>query len=329
MVKSKKTESSNTSNTVVIQKEMGLSHFQCPLLKSMNYTMWSIRIKTILEANGLWEQIEPSEDTEIDVKKNKAATAYLFQALTEDIMMQVANCKTAKEVWDALKTQHVGVDRVQKACMQTLMKEFELLQMNDDETIDSFTAKINKTITKANELGTTLETSNLVRKLLNSLPDKFIQIVASIEQNTDLDTVSMDKIIGKLKAYEERIKNRRGSLVNDQDKLLFTHHDKNSRRGEHFRNHGQGNFYPRQGNKNYPDKGKRHKSGRTDYTPQRNDGEHSAMDRKDKSQVTCYRCQKIGHYAYECPTKKHEETALVMKTDEEEPTLLMCLVDKN
>ncbi|KAD4981919.1 hypothetical protein E3N88_18590 [Mikania micrantha] len=52
--------------------------FQCLMLKSMNYTVWAMRMKTILEANGLWEMIEPTVNTVEDVKKDKAATAYLF-----------------------------------------------------------------------------------------------------------------------------------------------------------------------------------------------------------------------------------------------------------
>ena len=110
-----------------------LAHFQCPVLTSTNYPVWAIRFKTILEANGLWEVIEPG--TETDVKRNKAAMAYLFQALPEDLVLQVASCKTAKEVWDALKTRYVGDDRVQKARLQTLKSEFEMLQMNEEDTM--------------------------------------------------------------------------------------------------------------------------------------------------------------------------------------------------
>ena len=75
---------------IVIQKEgSSLSQFQCPILKPTNYTVWAIRIKTILEANGLWETIEPAENTQPDVKKDKAAIAYLFQAIPEDVVLQV------------------------------------------------------------------------------------------------------------------------------------------------------------------------------------------------------------------------------------------------
>nr|GEW05047.1 zinc finger, CCHC-type [Tanacetum cinerariifolium] len=77
--------------------------------------------------------------------------------------------------------------------------------------------------TKAKELGKTLDESLLVRKLLDSTPDRFIQIVASIEQTNDLDDITLDEIVGKLKAFEERIKLRKEGQVESQENLLFAH----------------------------------------------------------------------------------------------------------
>ncbi|XP_022031951.1 uncharacterized protein LOC110933016 [Helianthus annuus] len=192
---------------IIIQKEgSSLSQFQCPILKPTSYTVWAICIKTILEASGLWETIEPAENTQSDVKKDKLVIAYLFQAIPEDVMLQVANCKTAKEIWEILKTRHVGVDRVQKARWNTLMSEFELMQMKEDDTVDSFFAKINSVVTRASELGTTLSQPTLVRKLLNVVPDKFTQIVAYMEQYSDLETMSLEEAVGRLKTYEERLR---------------------------------------------------------------------------------------------------------------------------
>nr|GFB89543.1 zinc finger, CCHC-type [Tanacetum cinerariifolium] len=87
---------------------------------------------------------------------------------------------------------------------------FNTLQMKDDDTVDAFTAKLNGYATKAKELGKTLDELLLVRKLLDSTPDRFIQIVASIKQTSDLDDITLDEITGKLKAFEERIKLRKG-----------------------------------------------------------------------------------------------------------------------
>ncbi|GKC13133.1 zinc finger, CCHC-type containing protein [Tanacetum coccineum] len=109
--------------------------FQCPILKPSNYSLWAIRMQIILEANGLWEMIEPNEKTQADNKKDKTAIAFLYQALPEEQLLQITKHKTAKTIWDALKTRHIGEERVQQARLQTLKSEFEMLHMKEDETI--------------------------------------------------------------------------------------------------------------------------------------------------------------------------------------------------
>ncbi|GKC76000.1 zinc finger, CCHC-type containing protein [Tanacetum coccineum] len=206
-------------------------------MKNTNYTVWAIQIKVILEAHGLWEAIETKDNTEVDTKKDKATIAFLYQALTEDVILQVAGCETAKELWDSLKTRHVGEEKVQQARLQSLMIGFNTLQMKDEDTVDAFTAKLNSYATKARELGKTLDESLLVRKLLDATPDRFIQIVASIEQTSDLDDISLDEITGKLKAFEERIKLRKGGQVESQENLLFVHGE-HSGKGRRFNKRG-------------------------------------------------------------------------------------------
>nr|GFB88015.1 zinc finger, CCHC-type [Tanacetum cinerariifolium] len=218
-----------------------MTQYQCPKLKVTNYTVWAIQIKVILEAHDLWEAIEPKENTQVDNKKDKATTDFLYQALTEDVILQVASCKTAKELWESLKKRHVGEEKVQQERLQSLMIRFNTLQMKDDDTVDAFTAKLNGYATKAKELGKTLDESLLVRKLLDSTPDRFIQIVASIEQTSDLDDITLDEIIGKLKAFEERIKLQKGGQVESQDNLLFAQGE-HSRKGRRFKRRGRSKF---------------------------------------------------------------------------------------
>nr|GEX47481.1 zinc finger, CCHC-type [Tanacetum cinerariifolium] len=81
-----------------------------------------------------------------------------------------------------------------------------MLHMKEDETIDTFTGKLTTLVNKAASLGHTIEDSVVVRKLLNAVPEKFLQIVASIEQYSDLDEMSVEEAIGRLKTFEERIK---------------------------------------------------------------------------------------------------------------------------
>nr|GEV09259.1 zinc finger, CCHC-type [Tanacetum cinerariifolium] len=165
----------DTTSTSTPQKPVTpIAQYQCPKLKNTNYTVWAIQIKVILEAHDLWEAIEPKEGTKVDNKKDKATTTFLYQALTEDVIVQVAGCETTKELWESLKTRHVGEEKVRQARLQSLMIEFNTLQMKEDDTVDAFTAKLNGYATKARELGKTLDESVLVQKLLDSTPDRFV-----------------------------------------------------------------------------------------------------------------------------------------------------------
>ncbi|GKD68270.1 hypothetical protein Tco_1322360 [Tanacetum coccineum] len=112
------------------------------------------------------------------------------EALPEEQLLQITKHKTAKAIWDALKTRHIGEERVQQARLQTLKSDFEMLHMKEDETIDTFTAKLTT--------------------LVHDPRDRYLQIVASIEQYSDLSEMTLEEAIGRLKTYEERIKYKRG-----------------------------------------------------------------------------------------------------------------------
>ncbi|XP_047326574.1 uncharacterized protein LOC124930265 [Impatiens glandulifera] len=85
------------------QQNNGIFHY--PQLTHTNYISWVIRVQAMMEDQGVWEAVESVEGTKIDVRLDKKARSHLLQALPEDLLMQVANKKTAKEVWDCLKTR--------------------------------------------------------------------------------------------------------------------------------------------------------------------------------------------------------------------------------
>nr|GFA61809.1 zinc finger, CCHC-type [Tanacetum cinerariifolium] len=140
--------------------------------------------------------------------------------------------KTTKAIWNALKTRHIGQERVQQARLQTLKFEFEMLHMKEDETIYAFTTKLTTLVNKAASLGHTMEDETLVRKLLNAIPNRYLQIVTSIEQYSDLSGMTLEEAIGRLKTYKERIKYK-GKQVDNQDRLLFTRYEEQGRRRDH------------------------------------------------------------------------------------------------
>ncbi|XP_021971361.1 uncharacterized protein LOC110866523 [Helianthus annuus] len=213
---------------------------QCPVLSSTNYTVWAIRMRVIFNVHGVWEQIEPG--TGVDAKKNNIAIALMFQAILEEQILQVGNLKTAKEMLDVLKTRHLGADRIREARLQTLMAEFEKLKMKDQSAIDEFANKLSGYASRAASLGSVIEETKLVKKFLNGLPKRFIHMVASIEQVVDLKTIRYDDIVGRLKAYEEGIKDEEDTQSGNLNQLLFTKSDEKAKEKEHRCEHcGCGN----------------------------------------------------------------------------------------
>ncbi|GKE25866.1 zinc finger, CCHC-type containing protein, partial [Tanacetum coccineum] len=237
--------------------------------------------------------IEPKLTTEADTKKDKTAIAYIYQSLPEDQLLLISKYKTAKAVWDALKTRHVGVNRV-----------------------DGY-------ITTAASVGLAYEDSTLVRKLLNAVPDRFLQIVASIEQYSDLDEMSVDEAIGRLKTFEERLKSKKEIRVDSQESLMFTRHEG---QGKPFRERGRGRFNQSRGQEN-----NRFRSERKNWESSQNNfkketDSNSNKFTHDKSKVLCFKCKEYGHFANKCPSKKEEQSNLI--EEDLEPTLLMATVEE-
>ncbi|CAM0947501.1 unnamed protein product [Alopecurus aequalis] len=146
----------------------------CAMLTGENYTVWAIKVEANLDAQGLWEAVAPADATAaVDPKKNKTARAYLLGALAEDILLQVSSKKTAAEVWASLKARFVGADRVRAARLATLRGDFDRLRMADGESLDAYAGRIGGMAACYAGLGTTLDDAAMVKKLLDTVPDRF------------------------------------------------------------------------------------------------------------------------------------------------------------
>lgn len=295
----------------------GMIGLNYPMLNKGNYTAWSIKMKVYMQAQGVWSAVETA-DTEkvVEEKMDKMALAAIYQSIPEDILLSVADKRTAKEAWKAVKTMCLGAERVKNARIQTLKSEFESLCMKETEAIDDFCMKLNGLVTTIRALGEEVQEAYVVKKLLRAVPSKFLQIASTIEQFGNLETMTVEETVGSLKAHEERIRGTQndsssGQLLltaeewikreKDETKLLLTREEWLKRNGK---SGAEGSGYAK---------------GR--YTKE------AARGPRDKSKVRCFNCLGYGHYAAECKKPKaqreqKEEANLTQMTDDE-PALLI------
>ncbi|XP_013709311.1 uncharacterized protein LOC106413005 [Brassica napus] len=289
-------------------REAGPPSIKLPMLSTTIYTVWAMRMKIALKVNKVWETIDPGNKNE---DKNNMAIALLFQSIPEALTLQVGELDNAKAVWDAFKARHDGAERVRKARLKTLMAEFDRLKMKEDDTIDTFVGKLSEISSKSASHGEVIEESKIVKKFLKSLPrKKYIHIVAFLEQVLDLKVTSFEDIVGRLKAYEERICEEEDEQQDDQGKLMYDNSESNQ---TGYGSSGGARGRGRGGRSTWRGRGR---SRFGNFQSQRD--AYRQGQGQDLSHITFFSCNKQGHYASECPDKqglKLQET-IENKTEE-------------
>ena len=83
-------------------------------------------------------------------------------------------CETAKEAWDILQLTHEGTSVVKASKLQNLTTQFETIKMDEKETFDKFYARLSDIVNSSFNLGEKIPDDRVVKKILRSLPDRFI-----------------------------------------------------------------------------------------------------------------------------------------------------------
>ena len=79
---------------------------------------------------------------------------------------------------------------------------------------------------KYSDVGGTLENEAMVKNLFDTVPDRFLHVIAGIEQFPNIDTMPFEEALSRLKAYEERTRTRApGGGVTVKGQLLLTQAD--------------------------------------------------------------------------------------------------------
>ena len=181
-------------------------------IQAEDYELWML-IKNgplvpykILE-DGKKVSKEPSEFDSEDYKKmekNAKAKKLLYFGLGPDEYTRISECESAQAIWNALQVAHEGTSQVKQSRIELLMRQYELFDMGDRETVMDMYTRFTHITNELKSLGKSFTTEELVRKILRILPRTWEAKVTAIQEAKDMNKITLDELIGNLQTYELR-----------------------------------------------------------------------------------------------------------------------------
>ncbi|XP_066354890.1 uncharacterized protein [Miscanthus floridulus] len=159
-----------------------------------------------LEAAGWWYAVEPEEDEEIVYRHDRLALAAILRSVPPEMLTGLCEKRTTAEAWAAIKRIRVGVQQVREANAQQLRREFSALVWKEVETAEDFVNRITGLAADLRLLGDNVTDAEVVRKMLQVVPEHLAQVAISIETLLDINNISVEEVTGRLRAVEQRRK---------------------------------------------------------------------------------------------------------------------------
>ncbi|PKI49124.1 hypothetical protein CRG98_030470 [Punica granatum] len=168
-----------------------------PVFDGENYQAWAMKMTTFMEGYDLWEAVE--EDYEVAPIPNNPTMAQI--KLHKEKKTRKAKAKSlesAKAIWDYLKEEYEGDEKIRGMKVLNLLREFERLQMEERETMKEFADRFVEIANKIRVLGIDIKDDRLVQKILVSVPERFEATIASSENGKELSDIKLAKVLSAL-----------------------------------------------------------------------------------------------------------------------------------
>lgn len=184
-----------------------LSGVNLPVLTDKNWDRWNSQMKVLFGFQDVLDVIEngfqpltqdmteEQKTLHNDMKKKDCKAMFLIHQCVDDTHFEkIANASSAKEMWDILQKVHSGSDKVKKVKLQTLRRQYEGLQMEENEKVGEYFTKILTTVNLMKGCGEKITDVMVIEKIMRSLAPKFDYIVVAIEESKDVDSMKIRRM---------------------------------------------------------------------------------------------------------------------------------------
>ena len=270
-----------------------------PMLSRTNYQEWSAHVQCNLEAMYLWDAIESDK---VERRRDRLALGAMIRGVPPEMHSMLLNKKSTREAWEAIRSMRLGAERVKEVNAQKLLAEFESISFKTGESIDDFAVRIGKLATDLKGLGEeSVDDTRVMKKFLRVVPARYNQVAMTIEMFCDLKKLTVEELVGRLRAAEDRFEPTADQVTEKTSHLLLTEDEWAARNKSGMVNTDSSSSSSKH-------------SGKKDRSGARGGGGKNDRDKRDagchpssgtpRRKGRCKKCGVYGHWAKECLNKK-------------------------
>lgn len=166
-------------------------------LNCFNWSSWKYRMELILLKDQLHDMItQPKpEPTPGDwEKKDGQARAMIGLALENDQLCHVMGARTAKDMWDALKSYHERDSLTNKI---HIMRRLFTMQMEEGGNLAEHLVQLSELVQRLVAMGEDLKEHWVIAVLLSSLPRSYDTLITALETRPETE-LKLEYIKGRL-----------------------------------------------------------------------------------------------------------------------------------
>lgn len=188
-----------------MDSENSFSRMTPSIFDGENYQIWALRMETYLEALNLWEAAEkdyeinrlPNNPTMAQIKSHKEkktikykTKATLFAVVSTTVLTKIMTLTSPKEIWNYLKKEYAGDERIRGMKVLNLMRKFKLQRMKESEIDKEYSDRLLGIVNKVRLLGSESKDTRIVEKVLVTVPEKYKACITTLENIQDLSKIT-------------------------------------------------------------------------------------------------------------------------------------------
>lgn len=179
-------------------------------LTSSNYHTWKQRIIHLLALKDLDEFVDEEQPANLDgdggrswLRKDRKAQAIIGLSISNELLENVRNCTSAKQMWSSIKDVFERHTLLNKLAAR---RQFYTAVKSESETILQFSNRIRQLADTLKSMSVLIDDSELAMALLNGLPEQYDALISALDAvGNDDHTLSFDHVKARVMQEEQRM----------------------------------------------------------------------------------------------------------------------------